>query len=378
MHDLLHKIYNNKIKEGVLDDDPHQRAILDKLSVLRHQFLLKRDTFLRLFRRPPSSAPRGLYLWGEVGRGKSLLMDLFIDSLDTPALQTCIRRVHFQDFMQEVHREVHQQTKAGATAPLQATVDLLLKNLKLLAFDEMQVNGIADAMLLNRLFRTMLEHGVTIIITSNKRPVDLYDDVFQRDAFLPFIKLVGDSFDIAEIGGGFDHRKGTPGSAERWFWPNDAQAQAAMDRLWSHQNPQANALLTLQTHGRSCEYLSDGARAVRVSFDNLCDKPHSAADYMALAEAVDFLVIDDIPEFGMPNRDAARRFMMLLDALYERDVAIAASAMRPIETLLVDSTILPEFSRTVSRVVALRKMPTNSDPAVQSDAAFSGSNVREL
>lgn len=372
MHDLLHKIYDNKIKEGLLADDPHQRAILDKLSVLRHQFLLNRATFSRFFRRLLSRAPRGLYLWGEVGRGKSMLIDLFIESLDTPALQTGIRRVHFQDFMQEVHRKVHQQTKAGATAPLQATVDLLLKNLKLLAFDEMQVNGIADAMLLNRLFRTMLEHGVTIIITSNKRPVDLYDDVFQRDAFLPFIKLVGDSFDIAEIGGGFDHRTGTPGSAERWFWPNDAQAQAAMDRLWSHQNTQANALLTLQTHGRSYDYLSDGARAVRVSFDTLCDKPHSAADYMALAEAVDFLLIDDIPELGMPNRDAARRFMMLLDALYERDVAIAASAMRPIETLLVDPTILPEFSRTISRVVALQKMPTNSDAAVLKNSSGPG------
>lgn len=374
MTDLLHSLYDSRIKDGMFDDDPHQRAILDKLSVLRHHFLQAGDTFPRYLRRPRPAVQRGLYLWGKVGRGKSMLMDLLIESIDVPSLKTGIRRVHFQDFIQEVHRHVHLQTKAGAAAPLQATVDILLKNLKLLAFDEMQVSGIADAMLLNRLFRTMLDRGITIVVTSNKPPAALYEDVFQRDAFLPFIKLVSDNFDIAEIGGGYDHRTGTRGSMDRWFWPNDAQAQRAMDALWSNQCRQANALLTLQTQGRSFDYLSDGARAVRASFDDLCEKPHSAADYLALAEAVNFLLIDDIPELGMPNRDAARRFMMLLDALYERGVAIAASAMRPIETLLVDSAILPEFSRTVSRLIALRKIPTNHDATVPNDPTDAGSD----
>lgn len=374
MNDLLHRRYENRIREGTLNDDPHQRAVLDKLSALRRRFLQGAAAFPRFLRRPRSSLPRGFYLWGEVGRGKSMLMDLLIESLDTKAFQSGIRRVHFQDFMQEVHRNVHLQTKAGAAAPLQATVDILLQNLKLLAFDEMQVNGIADAMLLNRLFRTMLDHGVTIVITSNKPPADLYEDVFQRDAFLPFITLVSDNFDILEIGGGYDHRTGTADSADRWFWPNDAQAQKAMDALWSQQAAQKTALLTLQTQGRSFDYQSNGARAVRARFDELCEEPHSAADYLALAEAVDFLLIDDIPELGMLNRDAARRFMMVLDALYERGVAIAASAMRPIETLLVDPAILPEFSRTVSRVTALRRLPVQDTAAANPDPADAGSD----
>ena len=374
MTDLLHSLYENRIKDGTLDDDPHQRAILDKLSVLRHQFLQAGATFPRFLRRSRPALQRGLYLWGEVGRGKSMLMNLFIDSIDPPELKAGIRRVHFQEFMQEVHRQVHLYTKAGHAAPLQATVDALLENLKLVAFDEMQVGGIADAMLLNRLFRTMLDHGITIVATSNKPPSALYEDVFQRDAFLPFIRLISDNFDIAEIGGGYDHRTGAIGAAERWFWPNDAHAKKAMDALWAEQSPQPDAILTLRTQGRSFDYVYDGARAIRASFENLCEAPHSAAEYLALAEAVDFLLIDDIPELGMPNRDAARRFMMLLDALYERNVVIAASAMRPIETLLVDPMILPEFSRTVSRVIALRQVSRHHEATLLSDPADVGSD----
>lgn len=356
MTDLLRELYEARINTGTLDEDPHQRDVLDQLSALRHRLLKSSGSFLRLFRRSGAKGARGLYLWGGVGRGKSMLMDLLVESIDKPSLKSGIRRVHFQDFMQEVHARVHAHTLAGAAAPVQVTVEELVKDLSLLAFDEMQVSGIADAMLLNRLFRAMLNHGVTIVATSNLPPSELYDDVLQRDAFLPFVRLVSENFDVIEIGGGQDHRRRAADCLERWFWPNDRRSQIAMDALWSQQSPQGNAVMTLRTQGRAIDYDSDGARAVRASFESLCEEPHSAADYLALANAIDLLLIDNVPELGVPNRDAARRFMMLLDALYERKVAIAASAMRPIESLLVNPSILSEFPRTVSRVIALRRL----------------------
>ena len=299
----------------------------------------------------PADYPHGLYLVGEVGRGKSMLMDLFFETAEVPRK----RRVHFHEFMQEVHKGLHLIQHDFDSAPAGEALRILADNLAdraaLLCFDEFQVHDIGDAMILGRLFEALFARGVVIVATSNTLPDDLFKGRPGYQSFLPFIELIKRHLDVLVLDGGRDYRRARVHGAETWYVPADARADAAMDAVFRKLTdgaPPASEALTV--YGRKLLVPVATSGVARFDFSALCAEALGPADYLALATHYETLLIDAIPRLSPENFDQARRFITLIDALYEHRVKLYTSAAAPPASLYIEGEGTKIFERTVSRL----------------------------
>ena len=361
-HDLI-EIYDAEVAAGRLRPDPAQRAVLPLLEAIRTHAMAPRPApggLSRLWPRkaPAPNGPMGLYLWGGVGRGKSMLMDLMARETD-PAV---CRRVHFHAFMQEVHAGMHAVRKTGANDALAPVADDLAARVRLFCLDEMQINDITDAMVVGRLFQRLLDAGVAIVTTSNRPPEDLYLHGLNRALFVPFIGLIRDRLDVVALESPTDYRQHRLEGARVYFSPADATARAEVTRIWDElTGHDPGAALRLAVNGRetALERVANGV--ARATFWDLCARPLGPADYLAIAAAVRVLILEDIPTLSARNFNEAKRFVTLIDALYEARVRLIASAAEVPERLYLEGEGVFEFARTASRLREMQAADWGAD-----------------
>ena len=357
--------YEALVASGELKADAEQSAAAERLERLQRELELADSTcgFLGKLLGRKRERPRGIYMWGGVGRGKSMLMDLFHDSLKL----TQKRRVHFHAFMLEVHARLREERRKEAGDPIPPVAAALSKDLKCLAFDEMVVNNSADAMIMSRLFTAMiLDQGVTIVTTSNRAPQALYKDGLNREHFLPFIGLIEQELDILTLNGPVDYRMHRLGGMDTWHVPlgdpATEQVREAFFRLtdYSPEDYEHVPSAELDVGGGRMLHVPRSLKGVAVfSFKRLCAEARGASDYLAIAQAYHTVIIVGIPRLGADNRNEAARFVTLIDALYEHKVKLLATAdAAPDDLYDVGSKGNEggrfEFDRTVSRLTEMQ------------------------
>jgi len=358
--------YRSLLATGQLKTDPAQALAAERLQSLwqqlRHYDLpTHRDSeglFGRLFRpkrfdEAPDDHPNGLYLVGEVGRGKSMLMDLFF----IEAQVAHKRRIHFHQFMQEVHKRIFAWKRANPDGhdPIPPLAGEIAAEAALLCFDEFQINDIADAMILGRLFEALFARGVVVVATSNTAPDDLFKGRPGRDAFLPFIELIKKHLDVMVLDGARDYRRGRLHLLRSWITPADARARTALDRAFAVLSGDAPAAPDhLWVHGRRVEVPLAAQGVARFDFETLCGRPLGPGDYLSLATHFHTLVLDDIPVLTPDEFDRARRFIILIDELYDHRVKLVASAAAPPDALFVAGEGSSAFERTASRLIEMQ------------------------
>jgi len=347
--------YEALLASGELRPDPAQAAAAERLELLQRELESATGGGLigRLFgRRQPS--PRGLYLWGGVGRGKSMLMDLFHDCLRIAEK----RRVHFHAFMLEVHAHLRNERKKESGDPIPPVAAELARNLKCLAFDEMVVNNSADAMIMSRLFTALIrDHGVTIVTTSNRAPTDLYKDGLNREHFLPFIALIQSDLDVMALNGPVDYRLERLAGMPTWHTPLGEQATRSVSEAFfrlTDYPPEDSAHVPsgeLDLGGGRKLFVPKSLKGVAVfSFKRLCAEARGAADYLSIAQTYHTVILVGIPRMGPENRNEAARFVTLIDALYENRVKLLVTAAADPEDLYEAGDGRFEFDRTISRL----------------------------
>ena len=356
--------YHALAREEALEEDEAQlrvAAAFDRLVGDLAHHAAKGNGFLgRLFgRKPQGTTLRGIYLWGSVGRGKTMLMDLFFEAAPVAAK----RRVHFQSFMADVHQRIHDwrlASKAGTakgSEPVAPIADALAAQAWLLCFDEFAVTDIADAMILGRLFDALFARGVVVVATSNVTPARLYEGGLNRALFLPFIRRIEDHMEVIELDARTDFRLEKLAGAPVYHVPADAAAEAALTRAFksltgrSHGEPRRIDLL-----GRQLVAPQAAQGVARFSFHDLCEQPLGSSDYLAIARAFHTVLIDAIPVMSAARRNEARRFTWLIDALYDMQVKVIASAQdQPTGLYLAtEGREAFEFERTASRLIEMR------------------------
>jgi len=349
--------YEELIADGQLQADTAQRAAAQRLQQLQDELeapLPKKTLFERFTgTRSARPDPRGVYMWGGVGRGKSMIMDLFVETL---AIERK-RRVHFHAFMLEVDALVAEARKSQVKDPLTAVATQLSREIRCLAFDEMVVNNTADAAIMGRFFTTMMASGTIIVTTSNRPPHDLYKDGLNRSLFIPFIELVEREMDVVELNGEIDYRLDRIGGLSMWHAPlGDAateKVREAFFRLTDFAPEDAANVPSgeLDLGGGRTLYVPKALKGVGVfSFKRLCGENRGASDYLAIARAFHTVIIVGIPQMTPENRNEAIRFTKLIDALYEARVKLFAAAAAPPEQLYQSGDGAFEFERTVSRL----------------------------
>jgi len=354
--------YDERVASGALTDDPAQADAASRLDELA--LILARPPKRSFFSKAPE-APRGLYLWGGVGRGKSMLMDLFFAEAKTSPK----RRVHFHEFMAEVHERLDVWRKmseadrkrspwrvSGAgDDPIAPVARQIASEARLLCFDEFQVTQIADAMILARLFEAVFAHGVTVVATSNRKPDDLYKDGINRALFLPFIERLKERCEVFELISARDYRLDRLVEAPVWYAPLGQGSRAALDMAWTRltlgAEPQ-HCVLTVK--GRKLEVAREAAGVARFTFGELCARPLGSIDYLTIAATFHTLILEGIPLLTPDRRNEAARFVSLIDALYEARVKLVASAAAEPDRLYTDGDGAFEFQRTASRLFEMR------------------------
>jgi len=330
--------------------DHAQSAALDRLQALRDElaaFKAARQSTLKRLLSPPD-VPRGLYLWGGVGRGKSFLMDSFYAVV--PLRRKT--RVHFHAFMRDVHEEL--KTLKSEVDPLATVAQRIARRYRLVCFDEFHVSDIADAMILGRLLTALFTAGVVFVMTSNYPPDELYPGGLKRENFIPTIKLLREWLDVVEVDGGVDYRLRALERVSAFHVPAGAAADAAMERAFEamRTGPDESPHLTIE--GRALHARRRAGSAVWFDFAALCDGPRSQRDYLELAQRFAVLFLSGIPVMKAEQADLARRFTWLVDILYDHRVKLVASAEAPAEALYVAGRNVFEFPRTVSRLTEMR------------------------
>ena len=354
--------YEELVAAGELQPDPDQRAAAERLQQLQRELEKepeKKGWLARLTGSGDAPAkPRGVYMWGGVGRGKSMLMDLFVETLAIAEK----RRVHFHEFMLEVDQLIREERKSESGDPIAPVARRLAQGIRCLAFDEMVVTNTADAAIMARLFTTlMVDEGVTVVTTSNRPPRDLYKDGLNRSLFLPFIALVEAELDVMTLDGPVDYRLDRLGGIASWHCPlgdeATAQVREVFFRLTDYKPEDAEHVPSaeLDCGGGRMLHVPKSLKGVAVfSFKRLCSENRGASDYLAIARAYHTVIIVGIPRMSPDNRNEAIRFTKLIDALYEMRVKLFATAATTPEQLYTAGDGSFEFDRTVSRLMEMR------------------------
>jgi cell division protein ZapE len=351
--------YYALIEAGELKADPDQSAAVTRLARLQTDLeaVPKRGSVLwRALTRKPDSI-EGVYMWGGVGRGKSMLMDLFIETLAIDRK----RRVHFHAFMQEVHALLREVRKGKTGDPIPLVARQLAEGIRCLAFDEMVVNNSADAMIMSRLFRALIEdEGVTVVTTSNRPPHDLYKDGLNREHFLPFIDLIWERLEVMSLNGPTDYRLDRLGGIDCWHTPlgdaATAQVREVFFRLTDYKPEDAEHVPSaeLDVGGGRMLHVPKSLKGVGVfSFKKLCGEARGVPDYLAIARVYHSVIIVGIPQMGKDMRNEAARFVTLIDALYEHRVKLFATAAAQPDDLYIEGDGAFEFERTASRLMEM-------------------------
>ena len=347
--------YERLVAAGELRTDPDQRRAAERLDRLQKE--LEADSsggLLSQLFRPKKARPQGVYMWGGVGRGKSMLMDLFVETLGIAEK----RRAHFHEFMLEVDRRIAERRASDPGDPTGKVARDIAEDVRCLAFDEMVVTNTADAAIMGRLFTALIrDHGVTVVTTSNRPPHDLYKDGLNRSLFLPFIALVEEELDVLTLDGPTDYRLDRLGDLATWHAPlgdaATAQVREAFFRLTDYAPEDAANVPSAELDlggGRSL-HVPKSLKGVGVfSFKRLCGENRGAADYLAIAHAYHTVIVVGIPALSPDNRNEAIRFTKLIDALYENNVKLFAAAATEPEALYTAGDGAFEFERTVSRL----------------------------
>jgi cell division protein ZapE len=341
--------YERRVAAGALSDDLNQRDALKLLDYLDKDLADYKPSklgYLKSFFAGNRRVPKGVYLYGGVGRGKSMLMDLFYEQAPTRAK----RRVHFHGFMQNVHEAIHRARNAGVEDALKPVAQELIQSTDLLCFDEMQITDITDAMIVGRLFEYLFEAGVVIVTTSNRHPDELYKDGLNRALFLPFIEMIKSRLSVHCLDSQTDHRQNRLTGQQLYFHPLDEATAFAISHVWHQLSVAKSEPLVIKRKGRDIIIPEFNSGIGRVNFDDLCAKPLGPGDYIAIAKALRVLIITDIPKLSKTNNNEAKRFVTLIDALYEAKVKLIASAAAAPEKLYTDGAGAFEFERTASRL----------------------------
>lgn len=364
----LKYIYATRADEGAIKPDPAQEAVLPEFERIRQALAAPAPVKRGFFGRKQAAEPiPGLYLWGGVGRGKSFLMDLFATHVGVPK-----RRVHFHAFMQEVHAGMNEARKSGVADAITPVAEKIAAEVRLLAFDEMQITDITDAMIVGRLFEKLFEAGVVIVTTSNRHPDELYKNGLNRHLFLPFIEEIKARLVVWELVSPTDYRQDRLAGEQVYFTPADSAARAKVDQIWHEMTgiPQVrgetgteaqiamsqrvvkerSSGLVLHVKGREVVIPRYHNGVGRASFWDLCSAMLGAGDYLALAAAVRVLILEDVPLLGMEKFNEAKRFVTLVDALYEAKVKLIVTAAAVPERLYLEGSGSFEFERTASRL----------------------------
>ncbi|GJE29353.1 cell division protein ZapE [Methylobacterium organophilum] len=378
--------YDALVAAGSIERDPAQIRLIQVLDRLvqdleRRRRAKKGGALGWLFGRKDDDAgpPKGLYIWGSVGRGKTMLMDLFCEV--APGRK---RRVHFHGFLADAHERIHahrQALKRGEVKgddPIPPVAEAMAAEASLLCFDEFTVTDIADAMILGRLFGALFKHGVTVVATSNVEPDRLYEGGLNRALFLPFVKELKSRVEIVRLDSRTDFRLEKLGGASVYHVPADAAAEAALDKAFkaltgrTRGNP-----TTLKVKGREVAVPEEAAGVARFGFADLCAKPLGASDYMAIAGAFHTVILAGIPVMGEANRNEAKRFITLVDTLYDAHVKLVASAQAEAQELYTakEGREAFEFDRTVSRLIEMRSTEYLAMPHGAGDSSASGSSA---
>lgn len=358
---IVLKAYEEKIAAGQITPDADQRRVavlLDDLAKALMRTTARKHWWP--FGKRAADAPKGLYLYGGVGRGKSMLMDLFFSEVQVEKK----RRVHFHAFMLDVHDFLHRRRHARSVTKkaadhidgdLMACADWIAEHARLLCFDEFQVRDVADAMILGRLFTALFERGVTVIMTSNIPPDDLYADGLQRDRFLPFIDLLREKLTVFAFTGDIDYRLGRLAGQKMYYWPHDADARQELDRIFRTISDDSDgAPVDLLVKGRTIHVPRAEKEIAAFHFKSLCEEARSALDYLELARRYRVFIVADVPQMNDNRKDAALRFMTLIDTLYEHHAVLALSAAAPAEQLYTGTLHAKVFDRTVSRLMEMQ------------------------
>jgi cell division protein ZapE len=358
MSDSVGRAYAELVKAGELKPDPAQQRAVDALDRFGLQLESGNGESLlkRLFGKRADGC-EGVYLWGGVGRGKSMLMDLAFEQIDVRPK----RRAHFHAFMLETHGRLKKARATAEGDPVHAVADEIAEEVKLLCFDEMQVTNPADAMILSRLFERLIERGVRVVTTSNRAPRDLYKDGLNRDLFMPFIELIDREFGVVEVNGPTDYRLHRLSGVKVWHVPNGPEATKALSdaffKLTDYPVEDRGKVPSEDLHvgGTRTLHVPKSLKGVAVfSFKRLVGEPRGAADYLAVAQRFHTVIIVGIPVMTKAMRNEAARFVTLIDALYEHRVKLLAAADAEPVGLYPDGDGSFEFQRTVSRLEEMR------------------------
>ncbi|MEI9404492.1 cell division protein ZapE [Mesorhizobium argentiipisi] len=365
-HATVRQRYDHLVQSGAVGRDPAQERIVAALDRLIDEISAKRLAhkssalgWLFAAKRQPRDPVKGLYIHGGVGRGKTMLMDMFYELL--PVRRK--RRVHFNDFMADVqdriqkHRQARKEGAVKEDDPIPPVARALADEAWVLCFDEFSVTDIADAMILSRLFSALFANGVVLVATSNVAPENLYRDGLNRQLFLPFISLLERNAHVMTLDAEKDYRQEKLNRQPVYVTPDDAAAERALDEAWkamTHGQPTGEVTLTLK--GRQLVVPRAAGEAARFSFVDLCEKPLGARDYLAIAGRFSTVFIDHVPVLGEGKRNEAKRFILLIDTLYDHRVRLVMSAAAPPERLYTAKrgTEVFEFERTASRLVEMQ------------------------
>jgi cell division protein ZapE len=357
----LPQLYNEMVNSGEVTENTSQRSVTVLLEALRqeiHKTHKNKPALGKLFKKQPvAHQALGIYLWGSVGRGKSMLMDIFFKNVDIPAK----RRVHFHAFMQEVHARIHtlrndRKSSASGADPVMMLAQELAKESQLLCFDELQAPDVTDATLLYRLFQSLLDAGVIIVSTSNRPPETLYTGGVQKERFDKFIILLQENMQIVHLQSDTDYRMQQLKSLQKvYFYPLGSAAdqfiKGILQRLCPNCPPQKDFL---SVHARQVEFVRYNHLTGQFTFDELCAKPLGPADYLTIAHHLGTVILTGIPKLGEEKRNESKRFVTFIDTLYEQKVKLICTAEVAPEQLYTVGDGAFEFQRTVSRLVEMQ------------------------
>ena len=381
----FHAHYKALVAAGAIEADPAQQRAAEAFAALEERLsgykpIKKQGLFGRLFADKDEPPPHGLYVHGEVGRGKTMLMDLFFQQSQVSHK----RRAHFHEFMAEVHERIYAYRQNIARGEIDdadvigLTAHAIFEEAWLLCFDEFHVTDIADAMILGRLFARLFGLGTVVVATSNVAPEDLYKGGLNRALFLPFIAQITNHMDVLRLDARTDFRLEKLAGARMWLVPADGEAGAALDKAWARMTGNAPCKpRDIAIKGRKLRVPCSAQGVARFSFADICEKPLAASDYLRLAHDYHTILIDRIPVMDYADRNAAKRFISLIDTLYDNSVKLMASAAADPVSLYVatEGVEANEFKRTSSRLIEMSSESYLALPHGHKDSSASGSTT---